>query len=109
MARALIDPITNRLVQVESKSFPVASPLFWVTVPANVTPETHTYNGTAVVPMPPPDEEPIALARLVELDRLSLRALREYVANKADAPPELIDIEGQAVAERAKIKPKNNK
>lgn len=109
MARALIDPITNRLVQVESKSFPVAAPFFWVTVPSNVSPETHTYDGTAVVPMPPPDEEPIALARLVELDRLSIRALREYIVNKADAPAELIDIEWQAVAERAKIKPKNDK
>lgn len=45
-----------------------------------------------------------ALSRLAEIDRISVRALREYVAAKADAPQILKDREAEAVAERAKLK-----
>lgn len=43
-------------------------------------------------------------SRLVEIDRASIRALREWVAAQPSAPQILKDREAEAVAERAKLK-----
>lgn len=45
-----------------------------------------------------------AKAKLRDIDIASVRALREYIAAKADAPVELKTHEAAAVAERAKLK-----
>ncbi len=60
MKRALIDPRTDRLVQVElvENEFSVAAPLFWIDVADEVTIETHIYDGTQVVVRPPPPPPP---------------------------------------------------
>lgn len=44
-------------------------------------------------------------AKLLEIDFASIRALREYIAAKADAPQILKDKEAEATAERGKLKP----
>lgn len=41
--------------------------------------------------------------RLAEIDRTSVRAIREYIAARADAPQLLKDREAAAVAERKKL------
>lgn len=43
-----------------------------------------------------------ALAELEAIDLASVRALREYVAAQAGAPAKLLELEAQALAERAK-------
>lgn len=66
------------------------------------------------VPPPPPEPTPAELkeqanapikAKLMEIDLASIRALREYIAAKPDAPKLLKDREAAAVAERAKLQP----
>ena len=44
------------------------------------------------------------LVRLAEIDIKSIRAIREYIASKPDAPQFTKDLEAQAQAERAKLK-----
>lgn len=44
-----------------------------------------------------------AKARLVEIDIASVRAIREYIAAKPDAPKELKDREAEAAVERGKL------
>lgn len=56
----------------------------------------------------PADPEPdpaieTAKAKLSDIDRKSIRAIREWVAKQADAPSMLKALEAQAIAERAKI------
>lgn len=46
-----------------------------------------------------------ALTLLRELDLESIRAIREYIASKPDAPQILKDKEAAAAAERAKLRP----
>jgi hypothetical protein len=45
-----------------------------------------------------------AKAALLDIDLASIRALREYIASKADAPQVIKEREAAAVAERVKIK-----
>ena len=45
-----------------------------------------------------------ALKRLDDIDRASVRALREYIAGLPDAPQVLKEREAEAVAERALLK-----
>lgn len=45
-----------------------------------------------------------AKEELAAIDRASVRAIREYIASKPDAPKMLIDRELEAVFQRAKIK-----
>lgn len=45
-----------------------------------------------------------ALAALVAIDLASIRALREYIAAKPDAPQYIKNHEAAAIAERAKLK-----
>lgn len=45
-----------------------------------------------------------ALAELAVIDAASVRAIREYIASKADAPQILKDKETAAVLSRAKLK-----
>lgn len=67
------------------------------------------------IPPPPKPKEPTPeeikeaenaaiKAKLSEIDFASIRALREYIAAKPDAPQLLKDREAAAVAERAKLK-----
>lgn len=51
------------------------------------------------------EEQAAIKAKLTEIDFASIRALREYIAAKPDAPQILKDREAAAVAERAKLKP----
>lgn len=44
-----------------------------------------------------------ALAELASIDIASIRAMREYIAAKPDAPQVLKDREAQAIAARAKL------
>ncbi len=55
--RALIQ-LPDRVAEVRSKDFPVASPLFWVDCPDDATPQTHFYDGAKVVAIPAPIETP---------------------------------------------------
>lgn len=57
----------------------------------------------------PADPEPdpaveAAKAKLQEIDRKSIRDIREWIAKQADAPSMLKALEAQAIAERAKVK-----
>ena len=58
MKKALIDPNGN-FVEVAASEFPVAPPFVWVDVSDDVTPQTHVWDGSAVVlkPTPAPDEQ----------------------------------------------------
>jgi hypothetical protein len=49
-------------------------------------------------------EKAAALVELTLIDAASVRALREYIASKADAPQILKDKEAAAVIARAKLK-----
>ena len=63
--------------------------------------------GNTPTPADPPtldEENAPVIAKLTEIDQKSIRALREYVAAKTDAPQVLKDREAEAQAERAKIK-----
>ena len=42
-------------------------------------------------------------AGLVEIDLKSIRSLREWVSRQTDAPAELVSLEAEAVADRAKL------
>ena len=45
--KALIDPTQdNRIVQVETETFPVSDPYFWIECPENITPSTHVYKNS---------------------------------------------------------------
>lgn len=48
MKKALIDPNGN-FVEIANSEFPVAAPFRWVNVADDVTPQTHVWNGSAVV------------------------------------------------------------
>lgn len=111
MKKALI--YGTRIVQVEDAEFPVAAPLFWHTVPDDTTPRDTVVDGVVVKESPPPPPTPeeiaavasmLAKAKLAEIDLRSIRAIREYLAAKPDAPQVLKDREAEAVAERAKLK-----
>lgn len=52
------------------------------------------------------DEDRAARAELAALDLASIRAIREYIAAKPDAPQILKDREAAAVAARARLLPK---
>lgn len=64
------------------------------------------WNGVIFVPHMPTQSEINAQAKanLASIDLASIRALREYIAAKPDAPQILKDKEAAAVAERGKIK-----
>lgn len=50
------------------------------------------------------DQNAATLAELMVIDAASVRAMREYIASKADAPQNVKDREAAAVAARAKLK-----
>lgn len=58
MKRALIEP-SGRVAQVEAADFPVAPPLRWVECPDEAKPETHYFDGAAVVAKPVQPPPPI--------------------------------------------------
>ncbi|MCC7413307.1 MAG: hypothetical protein IT495_16955 [Gammaproteobacteria bacterium] len=41
--------------------------------------------------------------RLADIDRASIRAIREYIAARPDAPIDVVDREAEAIAERTKL------
>jgi cob(I)alamin adenosyltransferase len=43
-------------------------------------------------------------AKLAEIDTKSIRAIREYIASKPDAPKLAKDLEAEAATERGKLK-----
>lgn len=57
-------------------------------------------------PKPPTSKEEInapIVSKLSEIDIKSIRAIREYIASKTDAPQFTKDLDAQAQAERAKL------
>lgn len=78
-------------------------------VPGGVATETGNvgdgWDGGKFTP-PAPTKEALkaaALARLEEIDAKSIRAIREYIVSKADAPALLKAREAEAAAERMKL------
>ncbi|PPC95244.1 MAG: hypothetical protein CTY33_00370 [Methylotenera sp.] len=63
------------------------------------------YDALNIQPLPTKEQEnaPI-ITKLAEIDIKSIRAIREYIASKADAPQFTKDLDAQAAAERAKLK-----
>lgn len=108
--RALISPNeNNRIVQVSSTSFDVAQPLYWLDCGAEVSTDTHKFDGlNFVIKLSDAEltaqKNELLRAELAAIDAASVRALREYVASKADAPQILKDRETAAQAARAKLK-----
>ena len=111
MKKALINPLeNNRIVQVENKTFEVAEPLFWIDCNDDVT-TNNFYDGAKINAPKQQSQAEIdaiaaaaAKAELLAIDVASVRALREYIASKADAPQILKDKEAAAIAARAKLK-----
>lgn len=67
--------------------------------------------GNTPVALPPPTQAELDLpaknaikAKLAEIDLKSIRAIREYIASRIDAPTILKNHEAEAQNERAKIK-----
>lgn len=61
--------------------------------------EVNEYNIQAAA-----SEKVAALSELSAIDASSIRAIREYIASKADAPQILKDKEAAAVSARSKLK-----
>lgn len=113
MKRVLIDMASGRLCDIVAVGgeFPVHPSLQWVDAPRDATPETHYYNGAAVVVKPPKsaaeiaaEESAQAKRELAALDLASIPMLRAYIAAKPDAPQELKGLEAAAAVAKAKIK-----
>lgn len=107
--RALV--IGGRIVDFAAADFPVPPVASWVDAPEGATHETHIFDGAAVVPRPPKsqaeiDAEASAAAKreLTAIDLASIRAIREYIAAKPDAPQILKDREAAAIVARGKVK-----
>jgi len=87
---------------------PFHASLQWVACGAGVK-EGDSYAAgvfSAYVPPPKTTEQSNAEAQaeLAQIDAASIRAMREYIAGKADAPQLLKDRETAAQAARAKLK-----
>lgn len=63
----------------------------------------HWKNGVLISTVNAPDSAAIVKDELAAIDLASIRAMREYIAAKADAPQVLKDREAAAVALRAKL------
>lgn len=76
--RALIEPQTNRVAQVEAQDFPVAAPLFWTDCADDVKPETHFWNGSAIEqnPEPAPLPAPVSLTDMILANPAELAKLK---------------------------------
>ena len=76
MKKALIH--VNRVAQVVAigSEFPVAPPLIWFDCMDDVTPETHFFNGSTIVPLPLPPAPPLPDPRVVadEAERAACKA-----------------------------------
>jgi hypothetical protein len=62
--------------------------------------------GNTPTPVDPPTKDELnapIVAKLAELDIKSIRAIREYIASKADAPQFTKDLDAQANTERTKL------
>jgi hypothetical protein len=55
-------------------------------------------------PLNKEEENAPIIAKLAEIDIKSIRAIREYIASKSDAPQFSKDLEAQASVERAKLR-----
>lgn len=107
--RALI--LNGLVVDVAAADFPVHPSMQWVDAPADARPETHEF-AAGVVRLKVKTQAQIdaetnaaALAELRALDLGSIRAMREYIAGKPDAPQFLKDKEAAAALARAKLRP----
>lgn len=67
MKKALIDPNGN-FVEVAASEFPVAAPFFWVDVADDVTPQTHVYDGSAIIVRPAPLRDEAAMIASVKAE-----------------------------------------
>ena len=68
--KALIEPQTNRICDIEAVEFPVAEPLFWVDLPEGVDQSWTYVNGKFVAPevvVPPAPTKSELLAKLQEI------------------------------------------
>lgn len=108
MKKALIhDAEPDRICEVHPTGFPVAPGLAWIDCADDVTPETHVWDGTAVVlrPVVPLTKEQVnapILAQLERKDRLTDRRVREMVLRWAQSAlpandPDRIALEAREV------------
>lgn len=102
----------NELVQVAAADFPVTDEFQWVDVAADVTPETHKWNGTAVVPKPPktaPELEveasTLAKSKIAEIRANIFPDLLDFVAGLPGAPAKIKAARDSVNTEKAKVKP----
>lgn len=109
MKKALI--LNNQILEIVNKPFEVAKPLHFVECGDEVKPQTHEFINEKIVIKQPKtqaeiDAENLAItkAELFEIDLLSIRSMREYIATKADAPEFLKAKEVKAKAARGKLK-----
>lgn len=99
---ALIDKNTNAILKVGAEYFALsdAKPFHWVECPDDVT-TAWTYDGSFHAPVTPaPTKDQLnapVLAQLEEIDRRSIRALREGNTQR------ISDLEAQAVSLRAQL------
>lgn len=94
--KALIDPRSDRVVQLHATGFPVAPPLLFVDVPlgVDVVPDAWRYrNGAFVAPPPPIAPETVgeAAARQLRERSGSLGLVRLLARRFAMTEQELID------------------
>lgn len=73
---ALIHPVETRVFQVEAQPFDVAPPLSWLPCAADVTPQTHKYEGGQFALLPPvtPLPSPVPQSVTPRQARLALLA-----------------------------------
>ena len=76
MKKALI--FQGKLVEIAAESFPVSPEMQWIDVADDITVETHTYNGVAVVLIPP---KPLAEVKANKLQQLEAARDRAATLN----------------------------
>lgn len=73
MKKALI--FQGKLIEVAAAAFPVTAEMQWLDVALDVTPETHEYNGTAVVLKPARTAAQVKAAKVTEIDAARDKAI----------------------------------
>lgn len=104
MKKALIQG--SRVAQVELVGFPVALPLKWVDCADDAKPETHYFDGAAVVPIPPPPEPPLAEQKVSaerEIDEKAGEVRKRYITSVAGQEATYLVKERQAEAFKAAL------
>lgn len=109
MKKALI--FQGRIIEVAAVEFPVSPEMVWENVADSVFPETHIWNGTAVVPKPPKtqtelDKEAsdLAKANLAQLRADTYPDVLAFLATLPGVPNAIKTAATTAAAEKSKVK-----